>query len=61
MSRCEAKGDEDLEDSGIVDLYLSRDGEAISQTSQKYGSRLRALSLGIVADRFTAGECENDT
>lgn len=61
MSRCEAKGDEDLEDSGIVDLYLSRDGEAISQTSQKYGSRLRVLSLGIVADRFTAGECENDT
>lgn len=50
-----------MEDSGIVDLYLSRNEEAISQTSQKYGSRLRALSLGIVADHFTAEECENDT
>ena len=61
MSSCKAKGDEDLEDSGIVDLYLSRDEEAISRTSQKYGSRLRALSLGIVADCFSAEECENDT
>ena len=51
----------DLEDSSIVDLYLSRDEDAIFQTSKKYGSRLRALSLGIVADHFTAEECENDT
>ena len=51
----------DLEDSSIVELYLSRDEDAIFQTSKKYGSRLRALSLGIVADRFTAEECENDT
>lgn len=50
-----------MEDSGIVDLYLSRDEDAISRTSQKYGSRLRALSLSIVADHFTAEECENDT
>lgn len=51
----------DLEDSSIVDLYLCRDEDAISQTSKKYGSRLRTLSLGIVADRFAAEECENDT
>lgn len=48
----------DLEDSSIVELYLSRDEDAIFQTSKKYGSRLRALSLGIVADHFTAEECE---
>ncbi len=51
----------DLEDSKIVELYLSRDQDAIAQTAQKYGNRLRALALSIVADHFTAEECENDT
>ena len=52
---------ESLDDAGIVELYLLRDEEAIGQTSAKYGSRLRTLSLGIVLDRETAEECENDT
>lgn len=51
----------DLEDSSIVDLYLDRDENAIVQTARKYGNRLRSLALGIVADSFTAEECENDT
>lgn len=50
-----------LDDSKIVALYLRRDEAAIEQTSQKYGNRLRALSYGIVQDRQTAEECENDT
>lgn len=50
-----------MDDAGIVELYLLRDEEAIGQTSAKYGSRLRALSYGIVLDRETAEECENDT
>jgi RNA polymerase sigma-70 factor (ECF subfamily) len=50
-----------LDDSRIVDLYLSRDEAAISQTSEKYGSRLRNLAYGIVEDLQTAEECENDT
>lgn len=45
----------------IVELYLRRDEAAIAQTIQKYGSRLRALSRGIVGDEQTAEECENDT
>ena len=52
---------ESLDDAGIVELYLLRDEEAIGQTSAKYGSRLRALSHGIVLDRETAEECESDT
>ena len=52
---------ESLDDAGIVELYLLRDEEAIGQTSAKYGSHLRALSQGIVLDRETAEECENDT
>ena len=42
-------------------LYLARDESAIAQTAEKYGGRLRALAMGIVADRRTAEECENDT
>ena len=50
-----------MEDNRIVELYLQRDEAAIGQTSEKYGSRLRALAYGIVNDRGTAEECENDT
>lgn len=50
-----------LDDSRIVDLYLLRDEEAIRETAEKYGSRLRALAQGIVCDRQAAEECENDT
>ena len=50
-----------MDDNKIVDLYLRRDESAIRQTSEKYGSRLRSLSYGIVNDRQTAEECENDT
>ena len=50
-----------LEDSAIVDLYLSRNEAAIEHTAEKYGSRLYALVLGIVEDRRCAEECENDT
>lgn len=50
-----------LDDNRIVELYLLRDETAISQTNEKYGSRLRSLAYSIVEDRQTAEECENDT
>lgn len=50
-----------LDDNRIVELYLLRDETAIRQTTEKYGSRLRSLAYGIVNDRQTAEECENDT
>lgn len=50
-----------MEDSKIVDLYLARDESAISETSQKYGARLRSLAYGILKSRETAEECESDT
>lgn len=50
-----------MEDNSIVELYLGRDEDAIAQTAQKYGARLRSLSFGIVRDAQTAEECENDT
>lgn len=50
-----------MDDSQIVDLFLRREEAAISQVSEKYGSRLRSIAYGIVEDLHTAEECENDT
>lgn len=50
-----------MEDVNIVELYMHKDESAIRRTSEKYGRRLRALSLNIVGDWQTAEECENDT
>ena len=49
-----------MDDSQIVDLYLSGDETAISQTVKKYGTRLQRMAHSIVEDRQTAEECEND-
>ncbi len=50
-----------MEDEAIVELYLHRDEAALRHTAEKYGSRLRSLSYGILNDPETAEECENDT
>ena len=50
-----------MDDNEIVELYLRRDETAIGHTAEKFGSRLRSLSYGIVGDMQTAEECENDT
>lgn len=50
-----------MEDEKIVELFLQRNEAAVQHASEKYGRRLCSLSLGIVGDRQTAEECENDT
>ncbi len=50
-----------MNDGKIVDLYLERNEEAIKYTSDKYGASLRRIAYGIVNDKSTAEECENDT
>lgn len=50
-----------MEDDKIVQLFLNRDESAIKYSSEKYGSKLRAVSLAITSDYETAEECENDT
>ena len=49
-----------MDDNKIVELYLLRNEEAINQTAQKYGSRLRNIANSILNDKETAKECEND-
>ena len=50
-----------MDDSKIVDLYLSRNESAISQTAQKYGLKLRQIADSILNNMASAEECENDT
>ncbi len=55
------KGDDDMDDSAIVDLFLARDESAITAASKKYGRKLRAVACNILDDEAAAEECENDT
>ncbi len=50
-----------MDDSKIVELYLSRDESAISHTAQKYGLKLRQIADSILNNKASAEECENDT
>lgn len=57
----EKGGIQKLEDNMIVELYLRRDEMAIEYSAEKYGRRLRSLSLSLTQDAQTSEECENDT
>lgn len=50
-----------MEDSKIVDLYLARNEDAITQTANKYGFRLRRIAYGLLRNEESAEECESDT
>ena len=50
-----------MDDSRIVELFLSRDESAVSHAAGKYGSKLRSIANRILDDPAAAEECENDT
>lgn len=50
-----------MEDQAIIELYWKRSQQAITETSDKYGSRLESLSMNILHDNEDAKECVNDT
>lgn len=50
-----------MEDQEIIDLYLRRSENAISQTDIKYGKHCRRLSMNILSCPEDAEECVNDT
>ena len=57
---CSWKGDQ-MEDNDIVVLFLARNEDAISKTTEKYGVQLRKIAYGILCNHESAEECENDT
>ena len=50
-----------LSDNEIVDLYWSRDEQAIEETHIKYGRYLYSIAYNIVNDNLDSEECLNDT
>ncbi len=50
-----------MDDTTIVDLYMSRDEKAIEETSFKYGVKLKRIAVNILENEEDAEECENDT
>lgn len=50
-----------MEDSQIIDLYWSRDQQAIRETAGKYGGFLERISHNILRSSRDAEECVNDT
>lgn len=50
-----------MEDHAIVEMYWSRDPEAIRESGKKYGSYCRAIARNILHDARDEEECVNDT
>ena len=50
-----------MEDNRIIELYFSRDEQAIRHTADKYGAYCTAVSMSILHSEPDAEECVNDT
>ena len=50
-----------VNDKQIIQLFFTRNEDAIQQTAYHYGSRLLGLAANIVRNHEDAQECVNDT
>lgn len=50
-----------MEDAKIIELFFSREEQAIAEAQSKYGAYCFAVAYGILQDRRDAEECVNDT
>ena len=50
-----------MDDAGIIELFFSRDGEAIAECRREYGAYCRGIARRILGREADAEECENDT
>lgn len=50
-----------MEDSRIIELYESRDQQAISQSNIKYGGYCYSVGYNILGVREDTEECVNET
>ena len=48
-----------MDDNKIIELYFMRDEDAITQTKEFYGERLKVLAYCILRSSEDAEECEN--
>ncbi len=50
-----------MEDSKIIELYMDRSEQAISETSKKYGRYCHYIAYSILQNEADSEECVNDT
>ena len=50
-----------MKDQDIIDLYFSRNEQAIAETDKSYGKVCMQVSMNILCSRPDAEECVNDT
>ena len=50
-----------MDDKNIVELYFSRNEEAITQTDKKYGRYCYSIAYNILINKEDAEECVSDT
>ncbi|MBR2751356.1 MAG: sigma-70 family RNA polymerase sigma factor [Clostridiales bacterium] len=50
-----------MEDKSIIELYFSRDENAISESQKKYGSFCHAIAWNLLESHEDSEECVNDT
>ncbi len=50
-----------MEDRDIIALYFARNEEAIKESSDKYGTYVKGISMSILQNTLDAEECVNDT
>ena len=50
-----------MDDKSIIDLYLDRSEQAISETSVKYGKYCFSIAFNILSDKEDSEESVNDT
>ncbi len=50
-----------MQDQQIIDLYWSRDEQAIAESDRAYGALCHSVAMNILSDRMDAEECVNDT
>lgn len=55
------KGDNQMDDQKIIQLYLNRSQQAIEETKKKYGAYCKVIARNILSDYSDVEECENDT
>ena len=56
----ETKGDDDTDDQKIIELYVGRSEQALSETAGKYGRYCLSIAYGILQSHEDAQECVSD-
>ena len=56
----ETKGDDDTDDQKIIELYINRSEQALSETAVKYGRYCLSIAYGILQSHEDAQECVSD-